>query len=313
MGTHTPVEPTRKGTEPVGLPVERVCRVLEGDDGGEELLHGVAVEVRDPEAVPGGHPARGDDGEVDDRGRGLGAVVAGRQHGEEAGVVLVKDDVAHGAEPAEVVLVWVRGAVPADDVKGCVVLFTVPQFTHETCDDGPLFFWWSQCRSGLILLLLLNVTLNLLVDKRLGDLKVPDIGQSCRPDDAQIGKTEVALVEFTYISPTRFPLREADAVADVPGHHGDLVLPHEEPPELGLDVQRPGLGDDEDVTVEGRKCLSLRHVLGDAEYPQRRTVFPLRVAVPTNDLLSVDPVRFFGHGQRVPLVRVGCDIFNPCL
>ena len=72
---------------------------------------------------------------------------------------------------------------------------------------------------------------------------------------------------------------QTNTIPDPPRDHTDLVLAHQKPAQLGLDVERAGLGDDERVAVERREGRVGPHRLGYREDPDREPCFRGWVAV----------------------------------
>lgn len=180
MRRHGPVQTRHERLELLSA-VQRVPGVLDRHDGRVELVHGVAVEVRQPQRVLGDHPARRDDGEVDGADPRL-PVRRRREHREQARVVLVEQQVAHRAVPAEVVLVRVVGPVPGAHVEDGVVLLGRPEPPGLARDDGPGRVVGDR-----------RSLFESAVEECLGDLKVPYVGEPGRADGTEVGQTKVAL------------------------------------------------------------------------------------------------------------------------
>ena len=89
-------------------------------DEAHELGHGVAVVERWAEGIFGDEPSGWENDEVGDGGPG--ALRGGGEDGEDAWIRMVVGDGANGTEASEVILIGVVGAVPSDDIKGCVGL-----------------------------------------------------------------------------------------------------------------------------------------------------------------------------------------------
>jgi len=68
-----------------------------------------------------------------------------------------------------------------------------------------------------------------------GDLEVPHVGEGAWPDGAERGELVVPMVQRADVA-ARGPVAEGHAVSDSAREDGDLVLAHEQVPELGLDV-----------------------------------------------------------------------------
>ncbi len=94
--------------------------------------------------------------------------------------MFIEQYVAQNAEPSEVVLVGVKGAMPGSDVERGMVLCTRPQTASLSGDDGPL----GVVGHG-------DVRGDLAIEAGSGNLEVPYVGEAGAADGAELGEAEV--------------------------------------------------------------------------------------------------------------------------
>ena len=99
---------------------------------------------------------------------------------------MVVRDAADGVEAAEVVFVGVVGAVPGDDVEGCVGLRGGEEMTIKFGEEG------VGSAAGVVF-----------GEGGDGCLEVARVGETIRADGAKLGELEVSLVELEYITSDR--------------------------------------------------------------------------------------------------------------
>lgn len=207
--------------------------VVAAADEAHELAHGVAVVPGRAEGVLADEPARREDDKVGHGGAGHGR--RRRQHREDGRVRVVVGDCADGVEAAQVVLVGVVVALPGDDVKGRVCLARLEERIVHLDGDGEGVAA-LECRRAKVL-----------AEVRHGGLEVARVGESVGANGAQLGQHEVALVQLQRIASGR--ARDADVVLDAAGDDGDLHGPHQQPAELGADVEVALLRHNQEVAV----------------------------------------------------------------
>lgn len=182
---------------------------------------------RGPERVFLHQPAGREDDKVSDGGADVVGLRC--QDRVDAGIGVVEGDAADDAEAAQVVFVGVVQAVPGDDVKGRVVLLGRVQVA---CEFG------GQSPGGV----------GVFVEGGDRGLEVAGVGEAVGSDGPEFGELEVPLVELEDVA-ADWTGGEGDAVADTAGDDADLIGPHEDLAELGLDVEHAVLEDDEEVAV----------------------------------------------------------------
>lgn len=214
--------------------------VVAAADEAHELAHGVAVVPGRAEGVLADQPARREDDEVGHGGARNGR--RRREHREDGRVWVVVRDGADGVEAAQIVLVGVVVALPGDDVEWRVGLASLKERVVHLDGDGE----GAAALGGRGAKVLAEVS-----D---GRLEVARVGQAVGADGAQLREDEVALVELQRVASGRAG-DELHLVLDAAGDDGNLHGPHQQPAELGADVEVALLGHNQEVAVgrvEGR-------------------------------------------------------------
>lgn len=186
VAAHDVVQTGASGNEAAGA---ASLGVVAAANEAHELAHGVAVVPGRAEGVLTNQPAGREDDEVGDGGAGHAG--RGRQDGEDGRVRVVVRDGADGVEAAQVVLVGVVVALPADDVKGRVGLVRVEERVVEL--DGDVERIAALGGRGA----------KVLAEMGHGGLEVAGVGEAVGADGAQLGEVEVALVQLESVAPGR--------------------------------------------------------------------------------------------------------------
>lgn len=186
VAAHDVVQAGASGDEAAGA---APLGVVAAADEAHELAHGVAVVPGRAEGVLADEPARGEDDEVGDGGAGHAG--RGGQDGEDGRVRVVVGDGADGVEAAQVVLVGVVVALPADDVKGRVGLARVEERVVEL--DGDVERVAALGGRGA----------KVLAEMGYRCLEVAGVGEAVGTNGAQLGEVEVALIQLERIAPGR--------------------------------------------------------------------------------------------------------------
>ena len=212
-----------RGEEEAAAP-EDLVSVGAGEDA-VQLGRRVLVEVGRPEGLLGDVPPLREGDEV---GRVLARVIQRRaQDREERRVGVVAVDGAHGHEHLEVVAVGRQVAVPRDDVEGAAFALGVMEGAAVLGDD----------LEGRVVLL----------EGGDGRLEVTGVGHGVGADHAALGELEVARVDLEDVAARR--TLHVDGEGDGAGQDGQLAGREREVAELGADVERAGVRQQQEVSV----------------------------------------------------------------
>lgn len=137
----------------------------------------------------------------------------------------------------QVIFIRVIRPMPSGDVERGVLLGTREQFPSKLREDRP-GRRFATCHPSK----------HSAFEMSNRDLEIASISQGAGSNGSQFRQLEMSLIQLADI-PSRRAIRKQNTIADSSGNNGNLILSDEEVTELGLDIERPGLWDDEVVPV----------------------------------------------------------------
>ena len=119
-------------------------------------------------------------------------------------------DAANSIEAPKVIFKGVVGAMPGNDVEGCVGLSCREKMSVELGEKGEL-----------------GVSRVVLIERRSGGLEVSSISQAIGANRAKFWEAKVTLVEFKDVASDRTIVKR-DVVASSTGNDANFVGPYQE-------------------------------------------------------------------------------------
>mmetsp|Transcript_926 Transcript_926/g.1896 ORF Transcript_926/g.1896 Transcript_926/m.1896 type:complete len:317 (+) Transcript_926:306-1256(+) len=236
---HASVQTSTPRSESVLAPL---LRIVHASDEAHELVHVVAVIVGRAERVLGHGPARREDYKVSHRGaRHWGGA---REHGEDAGVRVVKAHGVHGAEAIQVVPVRDVVPVPGHDVERGEGLLRLKQLPFKFVQNGEE----------------IRVPLRVLVPRQ----RALEVSRVCQPvgsDGPEVRQPEAARVHLQQV-PAGGAIWQVHAEPNSSGNNRDAADGHLQQPHLRGEMEGALLRHNEVAAVRVGQTASVHPNVG---------------------------------------------------
>jgi hypothetical protein len=109
----------------------------------------------------------------------------------------------------------------------------------------------------------------------------------------------MAFIQFENVA-SHGAIRKSNTVSYAPWNNTDLIGPHDEAPELGLDIENAMLRDNEEIAVRRVECFILFHVLPRSVDEVTYTSLGCGIAIAGDQVQRMYPVNCLIEVEWVP-------------